>query len=183
MRKRVFGVSDQVRHKPRCTTTEMTRNFRIEEIDRFSHDTAHIENFLQLYTIPLMVFISNILLFDHESCLYFLFCTLNEFTSSSPFDNSFFSWFLSGLNFNAVPYFGYHAYLILLYIKLHFLFIINWSKYVRPHVCFFPLVTFFGVMLIFQTLVDYLKICKPMKTETQRKLDNSILGVITQSFN
>ena len=33
VRKPVFGVSDQVRHKPGCTTTEDGLKFRIKEVE------------------------------------------------------------------------------------------------------------------------------------------------------
>ena len=39
MRKPVFGVSDQVGHKPGCTTQKMTRalEFRIKEVEGLYH--------------------------------------------------------------------------------------------------------------------------------------------------
>ena len=50
MRKPVFGVSEQVRHKPGCTATEVTAQLICGFVfayakSRFSHDAAHIMSY------------------------------------------------------------------------------------------------------------------------------------------
>ena len=56
---------------------------------------------------------------------------------------------------------------------------VNWSKKVKPHVSFFhwPNVKFTKFSCLIQNCL------KQMKTLTQLKLGNNILGVITQSLN